>query len=81
MIGMKQEALAFVLGAEWSQKKISLLEQQKEIGEETVQEVAKALDVPSGLIYQFSEEFVKYLLCQISNQPNEQEQISLFVEK
>jgi transcriptional regulator with XRE-family HTH domain len=61
MIGMKQEVLAFELGANWSQKKISLLEQKKEVGEETIQEVAKALDVPSGMIYQFSEEFVRYL--------------------
>nr|HAD51109.1 transcriptional regulator [Algoriphagus sp.] len=69
MIGMKQEVLAFELGANWSQKKISLLEQKKEVGEETIQEVAKALDVPSGMIYQFSEEFVRYLFCQTTNQP------------
>lgn len=81
MIGMKQEVLAFELGAHWSQKKISLLEQKKEVGEETIQEVAKALDVPSGMIYQFSEEFVKYLFCQTTNQPKEQELISHFVER
>jgi hypothetical protein len=33
MMGIKQEALAFELGEDWSQKKISLLEQKEEIEE------------------------------------------------
>jgi len=31
MLGIKQEALAFDLGEDWNQKKISLLEQKDEI--------------------------------------------------
>lgn len=31
MLGVKQEALAFDLGDDWNQKKISLLEQKDEV--------------------------------------------------
>jgi transcriptional regulator with XRE-family HTH domain len=37
MMGIKQEALAHELGEDWSQKKISLLEQKEEVEEELAQ--------------------------------------------
>lgn len=36
MLGIKQEALAYELGEDWNQKKISLLEQKEEIEEQAV---------------------------------------------
>ena len=55
-MGIKQEALAFELGEDWSQKKISLLEQKEEVEEELLRQVAEILKVPAEAIKSFSEE-------------------------
>ena len=39
MLGIKQEALAYELGDEWSQKRISLLEQKEEIEPDILKQV------------------------------------------
>lgn len=56
MLGIKQEALADQLGGDWSQKKISLLEGKETIEPALLDELAKALKVPSEAIKNFSEE-------------------------
>lgn len=56
MMGIKQEALAHELGEDWSQKKISLLEQKEEVEEELLRQVAEILKVPAEAIKSFSEE-------------------------
>lgn len=56
MMGIKQEALAFELGEDWSQKKISLLEQKEEVEEKLIRQVAEILKVPSEAIKNFDEE-------------------------
>ena len=56
MMGIKQEALAFELGEDWSQKKVSLLEQKEEVEEELLRQVADILKVPAEAIKSFSEE-------------------------
>lgn len=56
ILGIKQEALAVELGEDWSQKKISLLEQKEEIDEPLLEQVAKAMKVPVEAIKNFSEE-------------------------
>lgn len=56
MMGIKQEALAFELGEDWSQKKISLLEQKEEVEDELLRQVAEILKVPAEAIKSFSEE-------------------------
>lgn len=56
MRGMKQEALALELGADWNQKKISLLEQKEEIDAALLQQVAQVLKVPAEAIENFDEE-------------------------
>lgn len=56
MLGIKQEALAFELGDDWNQKKISLLEQKEVIESEILGKVAKALKVPAEAILNFDEE-------------------------
>jgi len=58
MMGIKQEALAHELGEDWSQKKISLLEQKEEVEEELLRQVAEILKVPAEAIKSFSEEAV-----------------------
>jgi transcriptional regulator with XRE-family HTH domain len=56
MLGIKQEALAFELGDDWNQKKISILEQKDVIEAALLEDVAKALKVPVEAIRNFDEE-------------------------
>lgn len=56
MMGIKQEALAFELGEDWSQKKISLLEQKEEVEDDLLRQVAEILKVPAEAIKSFNEE-------------------------
>ena len=56
MLGIKQERLAFELGEEWSQKRVSLLEQKEAIEQEILDQVAQILGVPADAIKNFSEE-------------------------
>lgn len=56
MMGIKQESLAFELGPDWSQKKISLLEQKEKVEEELLRQVAGILKVPAEAIKNFDEE-------------------------
>lgn len=56
MLGIKQEALAFELGEDWNQKKISVLEQKELIENDILDQVAKILKVPTDAIKNFDEE-------------------------
>lgn len=56
MLGLKQEGLAFELGSDWNQKKISLLEGKETVELEILEQVAKVLKVTPEAIKNFSEE-------------------------
>lgn len=56
MLGMKQEVLAQELGQDWTQKKISLLEQKETIELPVLQQVAAILHLPVEAIQNFDEE-------------------------
>jgi len=56
MLGIKQEALAFELGEDWNQKKISLLEQKETIEAAILAQVAQILKLPVEAIENFDEE-------------------------
>lgn len=51
-----QEGLAFELGDDWNQKKVSILEGKETIDENVLLVVAKALKVPSEAIKNFDEQ-------------------------
>jgi transcriptional regulator with XRE-family HTH domain len=53
---MKQETLAYELGEDWTQKKISLLEAKEEIEPEILEQVARVLNVSPEAIKNFTEE-------------------------
>ncbi|WP_345025974.1 helix-turn-helix transcriptional regulator [Ravibacter arvi] len=53
MLGLKQEGLAWELGEEWSQKRVSILEQKEVIEQDILEEVAKVLKVPAEAIKNF----------------------------
>ena len=56
MLGIKQEALALDLGDDWSQKKISLLEQKETIEKDILEQIAKILKLPTEALENFDEE-------------------------
>jgi len=56
MLGIKQDALAYKLGDDWNQKKISLLEQKETIDPTLLQQIANALRIPAEAIQNFDEE-------------------------
>jgi transcriptional regulator with XRE-family HTH domain len=56
MLGIKQDALAYELGDDWNQQKISLLEQKETIDPTILQQVSSALKIPVEAIQNFDEE-------------------------
>lgn len=56
MLGIKQEALAFDLGSEWNQKKISMLEQRDVIEDDMLRQISAALKIPVEAFQNFDEE-------------------------
>jgi transcriptional regulator with XRE-family HTH domain len=56
MLGLKQEALAYALGEEWSQKRVSLLEQREVIEDDILLQVSQILKVPVEAFKNFTEE-------------------------
>lgn len=56
MLGIKQEAMAYELGDDWNQKKVSLLEQKDAIDDDTLQQIADILKIPVEAIANFDEE-------------------------
>lgn len=56
MLGIKQEALAYDLGEDWNQKKISLLEQKETIDAPLLQQISAALKIPVEAFQNFDEE-------------------------
>jgi transcriptional regulator with XRE-family HTH domain len=56
MLGIKQEALAFDLGNDWNQKKISLLEQKDVIEDDILKQISNSLKIPVEAFQNFDEE-------------------------
>ena len=56
MLGIKQEALAYELGDEWNQKKISVLEQKETIDAPLLRQISDALKIPVEAFQNFDEE-------------------------
>ncbi|MDR2237860.1 MAG: helix-turn-helix domain-containing protein [Chryseobacterium sp.] len=56
MLGIKQEALAFNLGEDWNQKKISLLEQKETIEDPLLKKISEVLKIPVEAFQNFDEE-------------------------
>lgn len=56
MLGIKQEALAYELGEEWNQKKISLLEQKEEVDTPLLEQISNVLHIPVEAFKNFDEE-------------------------
>ena len=56
MLGIKQDALAYELGEDWNQQKISLLEQKETIDAPLLAKISAALKIPVEAFENFDEE-------------------------
>lgn len=56
MLGIKQDALAYELGEDWNQQKVSLLEQKETIETPLLQQISAVLKIPVEAIQNFNEE-------------------------
>ncbi len=56
MLGIKQDAMAWELGEDWNQQKVSLLEQKEAIDETILQQVSQILKIPVEAFKNFDEE-------------------------
>jgi transcriptional regulator with XRE-family HTH domain len=56
MLNIKQEALAYDLGNDWNQKKISMLEQKDVIEENLLKQISAVLKIPVEAFQNFDEE-------------------------
>nr|WP_314492520.1 helix-turn-helix transcriptional regulator [uncultured Chryseobacterium sp.] len=56
MLGIKQEALAFDLGDDWNQKKVSLLEHKEIIDDSLLHKISEILKVPVEAFQNFNEQ-------------------------
>jgi transcriptional regulator with XRE-family HTH domain len=56
MLGIKQEALAYDLGEDWNQKKISMLEQKDIIEDSLLKQISNSLRIPVEAFQNFDEE-------------------------
>lgn len=56
MLGIKQEALAYDLGIDWNQKKISMLEQKEVIDTTVLTQISSSLKIPVEAFQNFDEE-------------------------
>jgi len=56
VFGLKQEGLAYELGDDWDQRKVSALEQKEVVDPKILEQVAQALKVPVEAIKNFDEE-------------------------
>ena len=56
MLGIKQEALAYDLGEDWNQKKISMLEQKDVIEDSLLKQISASLKIPVEAFQNFDEQ-------------------------
>ncbi|QSB25082.1 helix-turn-helix transcriptional regulator [Flavobacterium sp. CLA17] len=56
MLNIKQEALAYDLGEDWNQKKISMLEQKDVIEDRLLKQISAVLKIPVEAFQNFDEE-------------------------
>lgn len=78
MLGIKQEALAFDLGEDWNQKKISLLEQKEVIEDDLLKQISNMLNIPVEAFQNFDEEQAINIISNTVNNSDNASGNSLF---
>lgn len=67
VLGLKQEALALMMGEDWNQKRISLLEGREVIDSDTLTLVASVLKIPEEAIMNLTDEGVVNIIANTFN--------------
>ncbi len=56
MLGIKQDALAWELGEDWNQQKVSLIEQKETVDANLLRQISSVLKIPVEAFQNFDEE-------------------------
>jgi transcriptional regulator with XRE-family HTH domain len=56
MLGIKQESLAYDLGEDWNQKKISMLEQKEIIEDNLLKQISNSMKIPVEAFQNFDQD-------------------------
>lgn len=56
MLGIKQDALAWQLGEDWNQQRISLLEQKETVDPALLQQISEVMKIPVEAFQNFDEQ-------------------------
>ncbi|QFG52437.1 helix-turn-helix domain-containing protein [Chryseobacterium sp.] len=80
MLGIKQEALAFDLGEDWNQKKISLLEQKDVIEDPLLKKISEVLKIPVEAFQNFDEEQAVNIIANTINNNDHSVMHSLYIK-
>ena len=79
MLKIKQEALAYDLGEDWNQKKISILEQKDVIEDNLLKQISSVLKIPVEAFQNFDEEqAVNLISCNFSDNAMFNNRIEVF---
>jgi len=79
MLNIKQEALAYDLGEDWNQKKISMLEQKDVIENNILNQISAVLKIPVEAFQNFDEEqAVNLISCNFSDNAMFNNRIEVF---
>jgi len=79
MLKIKQEALAYDLGEDWNQKKISMLEQKDVIEDNLLKQISSVLKIPVEAFQNFDEEqAVNLISCNFSDNAMFNNRIEVF---
>ncbi|TDE01542.1 helix-turn-helix domain-containing protein [Flavobacterium sandaracinum] len=79
MLNIKQEALAYDLGEDWNQKKISMLEQKDVIENNILNQISAVLKIPVEAFQNFDEEqAVNLISCNFSDNAMFNNKIEVF---
>ncbi|WP_264550631.1 helix-turn-helix domain-containing protein [Flavobacterium sp. N2038] len=79
MLNIKQEALAYDLGEDWNQKKISMLEQKDVIEDNLLKQISTVLKIPVEAFQNFDEDqAVNLISCNFSDNAMFNNKIEVF---
>ena len=67
MLGIKQEGLAYDLGEEWNQKRVSLLEQKETIDTDILEQVAAIFKIPVAAIENLDDDMAIHIITNTFN--------------
>lgn len=78
MLGIKQDALAYELGDDWNQQKVSLLEQKETIEAGLLRQISAILKIPVEAIENFDEEQVVSIISNTFNTHDQSNGVNVY---